>query len=133
LYQGGINRELFTPLIDLLKIKCNVMEIGGGKDYRSEHPEYVDGLWVVRSEEGGKDGRGGLERTFHELSGVPLTAAEPDEVQVVMGRCGYLPPWDLIECMSIKYLTVKCRGCVRFIVPRPLDPNLKPRTSNIKP
>ena len=96
LYQGGINRELFTPLIDLLKAKCNVLEIGGDKDYRSEHPEYVDGLWVVRSKEKEKGGDEGLERTFEELSGVPLGAAEPDEVQVVMGRCGYLPPHDLI-------------------------------------
>lgn len=52
----------------------------------------MDGLWVVNGKGEESPGKGGLERAFEELSGVPLAAAEPEEVQVVMGRCGYLQP-----------------------------------------
>ena len=36
LYKGGINRELFLPFIDLLKEKCNIFQIEGGRDFRLE-------------------------------------------------------------------------------------------------
>ena len=36
LYEGGINRELFLPFINLLKKKCRVFEINGNRDFRIE-------------------------------------------------------------------------------------------------
>ena len=36
LYKNGINRELFTPFIDLLQDKCVVHELSSDRDYRLE-------------------------------------------------------------------------------------------------
>lgn len=36
LYKNGINRELFTPFIDLLKARCDVHELASERDYRLE-------------------------------------------------------------------------------------------------
>ena len=34
LYEGGINRQLFLPFISLIEEKLDVVELGGGPDYR---------------------------------------------------------------------------------------------------
>ena len=34
LYKGGINRQLFTPFIDMLKTRLEVVRVGGPKDFR---------------------------------------------------------------------------------------------------
>jgi cell division protein ZapE len=36
LYQGGINRQLFLPFIDMLKARMDVVRIGGSRDHRLE-------------------------------------------------------------------------------------------------
>ena len=36
LYQGGINRELFVPFIELLKKKCKIIKVNGERDFRLE-------------------------------------------------------------------------------------------------
>lgn len=36
LYKNGINRDLFTPFIDLLKARCDVHELVSARDYRLE-------------------------------------------------------------------------------------------------
>ena len=37
LYKHGINRQLFTPFIALLKERCEVHELASARDYRLEH------------------------------------------------------------------------------------------------
>ncbi|MEO0467392.1 MAG: cell division protein ZapE [Pseudomonadota bacterium] len=37
LYKHGINRQLFTPFIAMLKEKCEVHELSSARDYRLEH------------------------------------------------------------------------------------------------
>ena len=34
LYEGGINRQLFTPFIDMLKARMQIVEVGGPVDFR---------------------------------------------------------------------------------------------------
>ena len=34
LYQGGLNRSLFLPFIDMLKSRLDVLQLDGGQDYR---------------------------------------------------------------------------------------------------
>jgi cell division protein ZapE len=34
LYQGGLNRDLFLPFIDMLKSRLDVLQLDGGQDYR---------------------------------------------------------------------------------------------------
>ena len=36
LYQGGINRELFLPFVEMIEQRLEVMEIAGGRDHRLE-------------------------------------------------------------------------------------------------
>ena len=36
LYEGGLNRQLFVPFIDLIKTRLDVLELDGGQDYRLE-------------------------------------------------------------------------------------------------
>jgi len=36
LYENGLNRQLFTPFIDLLEDHCAVMELGAARDFRLE-------------------------------------------------------------------------------------------------
>lgn len=60
LYRDGLNRPLFLPFVDLLKSRCDIVELDGGTDYRMEAldlenlylspldgraKEAVDGLW----------------------------------------------------------------------------------------
>lgn len=34
LYKDGINRQLFTPFIDLIRARCEVVHVGGPRDFR---------------------------------------------------------------------------------------------------
>jgi len=36
LYQGGINRQLFLPFIDMLEARMQIAEVGGARDHRLE-------------------------------------------------------------------------------------------------
>lgn len=70
--------------------QCNVIQLGGGTDYRAGHPEYLGGLWVqsegAQGELEAEGAQGELEAAFEAMSGVPISRAEPDEAEVVMGR-----------------------------------------------
>ena len=48
LYQGGLNRSLFLPFIDMLKARLDVLQLDGGQDYRlqrlTESPVYFSPL-----------------------------------------------------------------------------------------
>ena len=44
LYKNGINRQLFTPFIDLLKAHCQVHELASARDFRLEHL-VADDIW----------------------------------------------------------------------------------------
>jgi cell division protein ZapE len=42
LYEGGLQRDRFTPFIDLLKQRLDVLQLDGGRDYRLAHLERLD-------------------------------------------------------------------------------------------
>ncbi|MDG2521379.1 cell division protein ZapE [Caulobacter segnis] len=61
LYKNGINRQLFTPFIDMLKARMDVITVAGPKDFRldrlraariwlapinADHRREFDGLWA---------------------------------------------------------------------------------------
>src|SRR5437762_11473754 len=42
LYQGGLQRDRFLPFIDLIKARLEVLELGGGHDYRMDRLRNFD-------------------------------------------------------------------------------------------
>ncbi|KAG6514650.1 hypothetical protein ZIOFF_025019 [Zingiber officinale] len=78
LYEGGLQRDLFLPFIDILKERCVIHEISSSTDYRK-----------LRSAEKGyyfieKKPTGLLTEMFNQLIGPEKPC--PQVVEVVMGR-----------------------------------------------
>lgn len=62
LYKDGLNRHLFLPFIDLLKQKCEVMELASERDYRLERLTEAP-VWYDT-----EDGASALDRAFERLT-----------------------------------------------------------------
>lgn len=76
LYKNGLNRELFTPFIDLLKEECDVLELAASRDYRLERLS-EEPVWH-KSPAGPA-----LDRAFERLT----VGAEPQSCELsVQGR-----------------------------------------------
>lgn len=77
LYQGGLNRELFLPFIDLLKSQVEILALHGARDYRLSRlktmPVYFSPL------DGDTDAR--LDEAFANLADGAVTASQNLEVQ----------------------------------------------------
>lgn len=79
LYEGGLQRERFTPFIDLLKQSLDVLELDGGRDYRLAHLERMTTLHVPT----GPVATAALDDAFAKLT----DGAEPDsDTLTVKGR-----------------------------------------------
>ena len=77
LYKNGLNRELFTPFIGLLKTQCEVFELASERDYRLERLTEAP-VWYV-----GAEGEHALDRAFERLT----LGAEPQSCTLtVQGR-----------------------------------------------
>ena len=61
LYKNGINRDLFTPFIGLLKQRCDVFELSATRDYRLERLTEAP-VWHTC------DGAAALDRAFERLT-----------------------------------------------------------------
>lgn len=61
LYKHGINRDLFTPFIDLLKQRCEVFELAASRDYRLERLTEAP-VWYLEA------GETALDRAFSRLT-----------------------------------------------------------------
>jgi cell division protein ZapE len=54
LYENGIQRELFTPLIPILHERCHVHQMGTTVDYRLRHSEEQSSTYFLGQNDGGK-------------------------------------------------------------------------------
>ena len=76
LYKNGINRDLFTPFIGLLKQSCEVFELAATRDYRLERLTEAP-VWHVG------DASAALDRAFERLT----LGAAPQQCELsVKGR-----------------------------------------------
>lgn len=80
LYKDGINRQLFLPFIDLIQARCEVLELGGGRDWRLDRMA-GHRLWFAPASEPAC-------RASFEALWTSLTEAEPEAPTVlkVQGR-----------------------------------------------
>ncbi|KAI8019382.1 AFG1-like ATPase [Camellia lanceoleosa] len=78
LYEGGLQRDLFLPIISTLKERCVVHGIGSSTDYQ-KMTSAAQGFYFV-----GKELTGLLKQKFQHLVGEHT--AHPQQVEVVMGR-----------------------------------------------
>ncbi|WP_312597215.1 cell division protein ZapE [Brevundimonas sp.] len=76
LYKNGINRQLFTPFIDIIRERCVVVETAGARDWRLDRMTSAQ-VWHT------PDDRAAFEDLWHELKG-----GEPEEPAhlAVLGR-----------------------------------------------
>ena len=84
LYKGGLQRHLFLPFIDLLKIQLDVLEIQDGTDYRLAR---LHGMKVYHSPLGVASSNA-LQTIFHDLSDGAV--GEEDEL-LLKGRSVMVP------------------------------------------
>jgi cell division protein ZapE len=87
LYKDGLQRERFVPFIDLVKQRLDVIELGGGQDYRMDRVRNLDvyltplGAWATakldeafRALSKGSDGAPRVLRTQGRDVGIPRAA-----------------------------------------------------------
>ena len=76
LYKNGINRQLFTPFIDIIRERCVVVETAGARDWRLDRMTSAQ-VWHT------PDDRAGFDDLWRELKG-----GEPEEPAhlTVLGR-----------------------------------------------
>lgn len=65
LYLNGINRELFTPFIDLIEQKCVVVGVSGARDWRLDRL-MGDRVWFTPAD---ADARAAFEALWSDLKG----------------------------------------------------------------
>ena len=76
LYKNGINRQLFLPFIDIIRVRCEVVETTGARDWRLDRMRSAR-VWHTPEE------RAAFETLWRELKG-----GEPEEPAhlAVLGR-----------------------------------------------
>ncbi len=79
LYEGGLQRDLFLPFIDLIKSKMQVVPVAGPHDYRTDR---VAGRPVYFSPLSPSTDRA-MDDMFRQLTDTDPDAAEPDTLTVL--------------------------------------------------
>jgi cell division protein ZapE len=72
LYKDGLNRQLFLPFIELLKERCEVVEVAGPKDHRLERLR-SSRTWLTPAD---ADARAEFEALWRDVAGREETSAE---------------------------------------------------------
>ncbi|RMF11884.1 MAG: AFG1 family ATPase [Alphaproteobacteria bacterium] len=89
LYEGGLNRQLFLPFIDLVRDRLDVIELDGPTDYRLERLGGAPVYYTPISEEATK----ALSETFYRMTDHEVgdrSAVGPEELEV-QGRKLFVP------------------------------------------
>jgi cell division protein ZapE len=79
LYEGGVNRALFLPFVDLLKERVEIVRLESRTDFRLEQPE-GERVWYMPADSAA---RSTLDRIFRELT----SGAEPEAL--TLDVCGH--------------------------------------------
>ncbi len=85
LYEGGLNRELFLPFIDMINTRLDVLHLASPNDYRLER---IKGMPVYHVPLGRQSALE-LDQCFSALTGLGVGA--PVELEVRQGRSLHVP------------------------------------------
>jgi len=88
LYEGGLNRSLFLPFIDLLKHRFDIISMeDSAKDYRLE--TRADGqsyFWSNKDVLGDNNGDNSMQAQLREIFGGTAPGTEAEVIEVLFGR-----------------------------------------------
>ncbi len=115
LYKNGLNRQLFLPFIDLIKVKLDVMSLNGPTDYRRDRLG-DSRLWHCPN---GSEATQALSAAFFRLTDYPVEdrAKVPSEdIKVQGGRTLHVPKSVKgVAVFSFKRLCTEARGAPDYL------------------
>lgn len=115
LYEGGLNRELFVPFIELIEQRMLVVEVNGPTDYRLERLAGVD-VWHVPN---GPQATAALSRAFFQLTDYPVEdrgKVPSEDLDVGGGRTLHVPKsLKGVAVFSFRRLCGEARGAADYL------------------
>jgi len=115
LYKDGLNRELFTPFIDLIERRLLVVAVDGPTDYRLHRLTGVD-VWHVPN---GPAATAALSRAFFQLTDYPVedrAKVPSEELDVGGGRTLHVPKsLKGVAVFSFRRLCGEARGAADYL------------------
>ena len=115
LYQGGLNRELFMPFIELIERRMLVAEVNGPTDYRLDRLTGVE-VWHVPN---GPQATAALSQAFFQLTDYPVedrAKVPSEELEVGGGRRLHVPKsLKGVAVFSFKRLCGEARGAADYL------------------
>jgi cell division protein ZapE len=115
LYQGGLNRELFLPFIELIERRLLVVQVNGPTDYRLDRLTGVE-VWHVPN---GPEATADLSRAFFQLTDYPVedrAKVPSEELDVGGGRTLHVPKsLKGVAVFSFKRLCGEPRGAADYL------------------
>jgi cell division protein ZapE len=115
LYEGGLNRDLFLPFIDLIEQRMLVVEVNGPIDYRLDRLEGVE-VWHVPN---GPEATAALSQAFFQLTDYPVedrAKVPSEELDVGGGRIIHVPKsLKGVAVFSFKKLLGQPRGAADYL------------------
>jgi cell division protein ZapE len=115
LYQGGLNRELFVPFIELIERRMLVVEVNGPTDYRLDRLTGVE-VWHVPN---GPEATAALSQAFFQLTDYPVedrARVPAEDIDVGGGRTLHVPKsLKGVAVFSFRRLCGEPRGAADYL------------------
>lgn len=115
LYKDGLNRQLFLPFIDLIKVRLDVMTLDGPTDYRLDRLGDAT-LWHSPN---GPEATAALSTAFFRLTDYPVedrAHVPAEDIKVQGGRTLHVPKsLKGVAVFSFKRLCVDARGAPDYL------------------